>query len=140
MSPAEDMILDAAERGPVILVAEDEVLVRLAVAEHLRECGFVVIEAATGEEARSVFLSGHEIDLVFSDIQMSGPFDGVALAQWLSVYSPDIPVVLTSGAGAAMEHARAACAQVKQFIAKPYEYRLLAESLRRHLARRAKLS
>ena len=140
MSPAEDIISATADGGSVILVAEDEVLVRLAVSEHLRACGFTVIEAASAEEARAVLLSGIEIDLVFSDIQMPGAMDGVALAQWLAVNHPDIPVVLTSGAAGSLSHARPACAQVKEFLVKPYDPDMLITRIRVHLARRARLS
>ena len=70
MSPAEDVIPDMADRAPIILVVEDEVMVRLAAAEHLRENGFTVIEAVSADEARSVLQSGIDVSLVFSDIQM----------------------------------------------------------------------
>jgi CheY-like chemotaxis protein len=140
MSPAEDIIPAMADNGPVILVAEDEVLVRLAVSEHLRADGFTVIEAASAEEVRAVLLSGLEVDLVFSDIQMAGEMDGVALAQWLAINHPDIPVLLTSGAASSLAHARPACAQVKEFLVKPYEHDVLVARIRVHLARRARIS
>ena len=140
MIPAEDIIPATADGGPVILVAEDEVLVRLAISEHLRACGFTVIEAASAGEVRAVLLSGFEVDLVFSDIQMPGELDGVALAQWLAINDPDIPVVLTSGAASSLAHAAAACAQVKEFVVKPYEHDVLTGRFRVHLARRARLS
>ena len=141
MSPAEDIIPAAADGGgPVILVAEDEVMLRLAISEHLRTRGFTVIEAASAEEARCVLLSGIEIDLVFSDIQMPGEMDGVALAQWLAINHPDIPVVLTSGAANSLALASAACAQVKEFVVKPYAHDVLTGRFRVHLARRARLS
>src|SRR5689334_18510768 len=140
MSPAEDLIRDMAERSPILLVVEDEVLIRLAIAEHLRECGFTVVEAVSSEEAIAVMLSGVEVDLVFSDVQMPGEMDGVGLAQWLAVHYPELPVVLTSGAASAMSMAKAACAQVRFMVAKPYDHAVLTGRFHELLARRAKLS
>lgn len=138
MSPAEDIIPEEAAASPVIVVAEDEVLVRMAIAEHLRACGFTVVEAASGDEARAVILSGIAVDLVFSDIQMPGEMDGIALAQWLASNHPEIPVVLASGAAATLAVGRVSCARVRAFMSKPYDYDVLSRSFREHIARRAR--
>ena len=84
-------------RGKVILVIEDEFLVRLMIADHLRASGYVVIEVANASEALIVIASQTQIDLVFTDINVPGWLDGEALANWLSIRRPDIPVILTSG-------------------------------------------
>lgn len=137
MSPAEEPIADPeGPRAPVILVAEDEVLLRLALADHLREAGFTVAEAATAEEARSLLMAGVTIDLVFSDINMPGGLDGVALAQWVASHYPDIPVVVTSGVTEALNTAKAACPHVKAFVAKPYAYDALIQTFRALIAAR----
>src|ERR1700759_156180 len=98
MCPAEDSISKlAGAMAKTILVVEDEVLVRMNIADHLREQGFIVLEAATADEARSVLLAGVQIDLVFSDIMMPGPLDGAGLADWLVAHNPDVPIILASG-------------------------------------------
>jgi CheY-like chemotaxis protein len=86
MCPEEEP-MKAPDQASVytVLLVEDEVLIRLGVAEHLREAGFNVVEAATATEAREIMLAGVAIDLVFSDINMPGELDGVGLAKWLSV-------------------------------------------------------
>jgi DNA-binding response OmpR family regulator len=84
-------------RQPVVLVVEDEILVRGPVAEDLREAGFTVIEAATAAEAIAVFGSGGSVDAVFSDIGMPGPMDGLGLARWVSLHHPSVCILLTSG-------------------------------------------
>ena len=59
MSPAENPVAEGqAAMGPTVLIVEDEVLSRLAMAEYLRECGFHVIEAANGVEAPHLVLAG----------------------------------------------------------------------------------
>ena len=64
-----------------ILLVEDQTLVRLALAHHLGECGYAVLEAENADEAL-VLLGRHpEIDVVFTDVQMPGSMDGLGLAE-----------------------------------------------------------
>lgn len=88
-----------AEPRPTILVVEDEPLVRFGITEHLRDQGFVVVQAVNGDEALRLLqcLEG-PVDCVFSDIQMPGSCDGLALAQWVAENRPGLPILLTSGA------------------------------------------
>src|SRR5262245_41278519 len=83
---------------PVILVVEDEVLVRSIVAAYLSECGFDVIEASGADEAVRVLQADVAIDIVFSDVNMPGSMDGFGLAQWVRRERPWLKVILTSGA------------------------------------------
>jgi len=66
-------------------------------AEYFRGSGYRVIEANDADEAVSVLASGTEVHVVFSDIQMSGSMDGVALTDWIAQRHPGLPVILTSG-------------------------------------------
>ena len=129
------MASPAQERAPVVLVAEDEVLIRMAVAEHLRSCGFHVVEAASGAEAQALILAGLEVDLVFSDIQMP-EMDGIALALWLAEHGVNAPIVLTSALRASLDAAQAACTHVSVFIAKPYAEQNLVRHFRALLSAR----
>src|SRR5664279_5170450 len=77
-----------------ILVVEDNELLRLTVAEYLRDSGFDVLEASNGDEA-IFMLKGDAcaaINIVFSDIRMPGSTDGFGLAQWVRVHRPDAQV------------------------------------------------
>jgi CheY-like chemotaxis protein len=103
-------------RQPVVLVVEDEVLVRSAVAEYLRMAGNLVVEAANAAEAIAVFAAGVPIDIVFSDIQMPGAMDGIGLARWVYQHPPCIHVVLTSGNADAFRATEVA----ELFFLKPY--------------------
>jgi DNA-binding NtrC family response regulator len=80
-----------------VLVIEDELYIRLLLADELREAGFRVVEAAHADEALAWLRAGGEVDLVFSDITMPGALNGLDLARWLRENHPALPVILTSG-------------------------------------------
>ncbi len=131
MCPAEDPAAEhEAAMGPMVLIVEDEVLPRLAMAEHLRDCGFQVVEAGNGAEAQALILGGLKPNLVFSDITMPGGVDGMDLALWLMVQSPDTLVVLTSGLPDSLAKAETACKHVRAFIPKPYDHNFVADRFR----------
>jgi CheY-like chemotaxis protein len=115
---------EEATRQRAVLVVEDEILIRAAVAEFLRGAGYKVMEAANAAEAVAVFASRTQVDLVFSDINMPGPMDGVDLGRWIADHHPGIHVILTS----AISHARRAGQSGAGFLMKPYR---LAEAARR---------
>lgn len=97
----------------VVLVVEDEVVLRMAVCAHLRGGDFVVIEAVDAAEAVELLSANKSVALVFSDINMPGPADGNDLAAWIASRYPDIKVLLTSAV--AREGG-------PPFIAKPYSF------------------
>jgi CheY-like chemotaxis protein len=99
-----------------ILVIEDEVLIRMLIANELREVGFSVVEAARADDALSYLKMGGKIDLVFSDIQMPGSLTGLDLARLLRSDYPLLPIILTSG-NLSFECA----ADVGPFVPKPYD-------------------
>jgi CheY-like chemotaxis protein len=107
----------ASPRGETVLVVEDEVLVRLAVAETLRDEGYSVIEAANGDEALEVLATSTQIDVVFTDVNMPGSLDGAALGRYVRSTRPGLKVIVASG-----RVARAAALEAADvFLAKPYD-------------------
>jgi CheY-like chemotaxis protein len=122
--------------SPVILVAEDEVLVRVEVSDHLRDCGFNVLEVSSADEARALFTTGVQIDAVFSDINMPGPRDGIELALWVELNYPHVPVLLTSGLDLALKAAAVACKSLHGMVSKPYQSAEIARVVREMTARR----
>ena len=81
----------------VVLVVEDEAMVRLAAATGLEEEGFIVVEAANADEAVRILESRNDIRIVFTDIDMPGSMDGIKLAACVRDRWPPIEIVLTSG-------------------------------------------
>jgi len=75
---------------------EDDSLVRESIVEHLKDCGYFVVEAASAEEAQTMLRRGINIDLVFSDVMMPGQ-NGFELASWIHSQFAKMRILLTSG-------------------------------------------
>jgi DNA-binding NtrC family response regulator len=86
------------ERPLRILVVEDEPLIRLLVADCLRDEGITVIEAATADEAWNILATELAVDLIFTDHRMPGTMTGLELAAKVKAQYPNLPVVMMSGA------------------------------------------
>ena len=126
----------SAEDNPhhtTVLVVEDEILIRAAVAEYLRISGPTVVEAAHAAEAVTIFGAGEPIDVVICDVDMPGTMDGLNLARWIKQHHSALPVLLTSGRGIAVA---AAERLAFLFVSKPYRLQVLAERLKLMLASR----
>jgi len=102
-----------------ILIAEDEFIIRLTIAEFLRDEGYEVIETGNADEALDVLRAGIPINLVFTDVRMPGSMDGCALAQKVRAEWPATPVVLTSAFSESLLTARS----VSQDFVVPKPYR-----------------
>jgi two-component system, response regulator PdtaR len=83
--------------APVILIVEDEFLLRLDSAETIESAGFEVIQAANADEAIAILNARPDIHVVFTDIQMPGSMDGLKLARFVRDRWPPIKIVATSG-------------------------------------------
>jgi two-component system, response regulator PdtaR len=86
-----------AENSRTILVVEDEVLVRMMIADQLRNAGYKVFEAAGAEEALDLLAHTTAVKVIFSDLQMPGSVDGVGLVRAVRSKYPGIRILLTSG-------------------------------------------
>jgi CheY-like chemotaxis protein len=84
-------------KKPVVLVVEDEFLLRLNAVETIEAAGFEVVAAADGDEAIEILESRLDISVVFTDIQIPGSMDGLKLAQAVRGRWPPIKIVATSG-------------------------------------------
>ena len=90
--------LFAVPQLETVLLVEDEPLVRIGLAEFLRENGYRVFEANDASEALSVLAAGPVIDLVIADVGLPGDMDGFALGRRIKTEWPEIPFIATSGA------------------------------------------
>jgi CheY-like chemotaxis protein len=80
-----------------IMVVEPDVLVRMTVADYLRESGCRVVEAITGEEALRILGAGVTVDAILSAGKLQGAIDGFAMAQRVREEFGDVKVILTTG-------------------------------------------
>lgn len=111
----------------VVLVVEDEPLVRMVAADCLRDEGFTVYEADCAEEALDLIAARHGVDVVFTDIDMPG-MSGLDLACEIHRRWPAVHCLLTSG------QARPGADQMTvgdRFLAKPYAVGQLGAEIRR---------
>jgi DNA-binding NtrC family response regulator len=81
----------------VVLLVEDEPLVRLVTADILTEADFRVIEAANAEEALTVLSAGVEVDVLVSDVELPPGPTGYALARQVHEHWPGTEILITSG-------------------------------------------
>ena len=88
-----DLRSDSAQ---AVLIVENDVLIRHALAEYLRGCGFSVVETATAMEARTIMQRGPEVDAMLADAHVADGEGGFALARWTRRYRPNVTVILTS--------------------------------------------
>src|SRR6516164_9539787 len=95
--PPDEAADYAALDRRIILVVEDNADVRRVAVSLLEQLGYRAIEVETAAAALDVIASSKQIDLVFSDVVLPGPADGLALARTLAERCPQIPVVLTTG-------------------------------------------
>ena len=102
-----------------ILVVEDEVLIRMLVADYLRECGYQVFEAAGVAEAKAVLDADTPVDLVFTDVNLASEENGFMLASWVRQHHSGTQVLLISGIANATEKAGDLC-ESGPLLAKPY--------------------
>src|SRR5215831_13697648 len=107
----------------------------MPIAQYLRDCGYIVIEAADADEAMTVLLHRHTgVDIVFTDIDMPGSVDGFGLAKWIREHRLGLDVFLAGTVPRAVESAEQLCAEGP--IPKPYDAQAVHNHIRRLLAAR----
>jgi CheY-like chemotaxis protein len=119
--------------APTVLIVDSDVLVRMAVAAYLRDCGYRALESRTAAEAIRILECGVGVDVLFSDVNLSGAMDGFGLAQWIRRERPWTRVILTSSVRRTAHEAGALC-ENGPLLAKPYDHRDLEQRIRRLLA------
>lgn len=83
--------------APRILVVEDDFLIRMTLTEALESEGFVVLEADSGEAALVQLRADPSIQLLLTDMQLSGGLDGQALARAVRVENAILPIIFMTG-------------------------------------------
>ncbi|MEO6382429.1 MAG: response regulator, partial [Nitrobacter sp.] len=103
-------------KRPVVLVVEDEPLIRLNVCDMLEDDGFEVITAANAHKAIEILESRLDIRIIFTDVQMPGTIDGMALVRMTRDRWPPIRIVVAS----AYNVKQADLPTGGRFLPKPY--------------------
>jgi two-component system, response regulator PdtaR len=82
---------------PIVLIVEDEALLRMDAVDFIEDAGFETIEAAHADAAIAILSSRSDIAAVFTDIEMPGSMDGMKLAHAVREGWPPIAIVVASG-------------------------------------------
>lgn len=114
------------DSAPVVLVVEDEMVLRMRAVDIVEDAGFVPIEAVSADEAIEILESRDDISLLFTDIQMPGSMDGLKLAHAAHTRWPHIKIVLVSGQIAVTEADKP---QDSKFFPKPLEIQQMIAEL-----------
>jgi CheY-like chemotaxis protein len=85
------------DKRMVILVIEDEPLIRMVVSEYIADAGFEALEAANADIAIEILERRGDIRAIFTDINMPGSMDGLKLARAVRDRWPPIHIIITSG-------------------------------------------
>ena len=114
------MIHDPHAKRTVILVVEDDPMVRAVAVDTLEDDGFEVIEAPTGDHALRVLQERTDIDVLLTDVEMPGSTDGFQLARTAREMYPRLVIIVVSGG---VRSGFSGMAPYARFVPKPYTLR-----------------
>ena len=122
-----DLAYSEKKQPTVVLIVEDEFLIRMDAVDMIRSGGFEVVEAKDADEAIEILESRPDITVVFTDIHMPGSMDGLKLAAAVRGRWPPIKIVAASGrANLSAEDLPSG----SRFLTKPYSAREIVTTLR----------
>jgi CheY-like chemotaxis protein len=112
---------------PIVLIVEDEPLLRMLAIEAVEAAGFLAIEARDADEAIAVLESRSDISLLFTDIDMPGSMDGLKLAHAVRGRWPPIKILVVSGK---VRLQSSELPSSSRFVGKPYRAAAMVAELR----------
>jgi CheY-like chemotaxis protein len=110
---------------PVILVVEDETLVRMSAVSVAEDSGFEALSAASADEAIGILESRSDVLLVFTDVNMPGSMNGLRLAHAVRGRWPPVELLVTSALGNITARD---LPERGRFLPKPYDVATLSEA------------
>ena len=124
--------LSAKPEVPVVIVAEDEAIIRMVTVDVLVDAGFTVLEAEHAEAALAHLHEGADgIHGLFTDVDMPGTMNGIDLAHHVSANWPWVVLLVTSGKPDPVE---SALPKGSRFLPKPYDYNHVVQHVRELIA------
>ncbi len=119
---------------PVILVVEDDALIRLGAVDMMQSAGYAAVEAEDAVEAIQILETRDDINLVFTDVRMPGTMDGIKLSHYIRERWPPIMLLVASGTAIPRENG---LPDGIRFFRKPYDDAQVAGMIAELLAHRA---
>ena len=114
--------------SPVVLIVEDEPLVRMTNLDILHEAGFRVVDANDADEAFEVLRRRDDVRAVLTDVDMPGSMNGFEFARLVTQGWPEVGVLVISGK---TRPGQSDMPEGAVFLPKPYDAPQLVEELRR---------
>jgi len=121
------MASSAPSLRPVVLIVEDEPLLRMNAVDIVEDGGFEAIEAENADEARAILEQRSDIRIVFTDITLPGSMDGLKLAAMVRDRWPPVDLIIVSGL---VRPEEGAIPDRGLFFPKPYSAAKITEALR----------
>ena len=118
-------------KRPIVLIVEDETLIRMDAIEMIVAAGYEVLEAANADQAIEILEARADISIVFTDVQMPGSIDGLKLAHAVRHRWPPVKIVTCSGHIKVKQHD---LPEGARFVPKPYSKSEIAVTFRELLA------
>ena len=119
-----------SNRKTVVLVVEDNPLIRMYAVDLVVAAGFEALEAGDADEAIRILEARPDIHLVFTDVSMPGSMDGIKLAHYIRDRWPPVKLIVASGKAIVEESHLPAGAS---FFSKPYDEGAIVEATTRLL-------
>jgi len=116
------MVLDRSSIPAVVLVVEDEMLLRMRAVDMVEDAGYTSVEAVDADAAFAILESRSDIALLLTDIQMPGSMDGLGLAHSVHNRWPPIKIILVSGQ---LKPANIDIPAGSRFFGKPLEAKVM---------------
>jgi CheY-like chemotaxis protein len=121
------VVENSTTRRPVVLIVEDEFLLRMNAAETIGDAGFEIVEAGNADDAIAILEARPDIHVVFTDIQMPGAMNGLELARFVRGRWPPIKIVATTGYVSVRKDD---LPEGSRFVPKPYRPEQIVATLR----------
>lgn len=111
----------------VVLIVEDEALIRMDVADFIGSPDVLPIQASSADEALRILAERSDVDVVFTDVNMPGAMDGLQMARRIRENDPIIGLIIASGM---VRVARSGLPDDAVFFEKPYDLNMVSNTIR----------
>lgn len=118
-------------RRAVILVVEDNAIIRMGAIDLVQSAGYEALDARDADEAIRILEARSDIDLVFTDVQMPGTMDGIKLSHYIRERWPPVKIMVASGMAILEE---SSLPEGSLFFPKPYSETTILDAMARILA------
>ncbi len=120
-----------ANSAPIrVLYVEDDEIIQSVASEALRDAGFEVVEAMSGDQAMVLLHNPDHFDVLFTDVRLPGGLDGIELAHETRKVYPSLPVFIASAYAARVRERLRDLDPPAIFMAKPYSLAKMVATIR----------